>query len=89
MPLFEVKSSIRPMMATLVAHDGTTSNTHISVAKAKMAIMRCCTTVRLAMPYHSLGMFHSSNVTNSTINACVVFLITRLGWKRCSRRLAW
>ena len=29
------------MMATDVAHDGTTSNNHMSVAKAKMAMTRC------------------------------------------------
>ena len=46
MPLSEVKSSIKTIMPTEVAHEATTSKIHISVAKAKMAMMRCWTTVR-------------------------------------------
>ena len=41
MPESLQNSSISPMMATEVAHDGTTSMIHISVANAKMAMIRC------------------------------------------------
>ena len=57
------------MMATLVAHDDTTSSTHIRVAKAKMAMMRCWTTVRPSMPKMSDGAFQSSRVTMATMVA--------------------
>ena len=85
-PLSLVKSNIRPMIATDVAHEGTTSSTHISVAKAKMAMMRCCTMVSPSMPKTDVGRFHNNNVTNSTASASVVFTNTRLGWKRFSWR---
>ena len=74
MPESLVKSSIRPMTATDVAHDDTISIIHISVANAKMAMIRCCTTVRFCMPYHSVGKFHKVNVTANTIS----IFITRL-----------
>ena len=67
MPLSVVNSNISTMIATDVAHDDTTSNIHISVAKAKMAMMRCWMTVRPWMPNHSLGMFHNNKVTISTV----------------------
>ena len=54
------------MMATLVAQEEATSITHIKVAKAKMAMMRCCTTVSPSMPKKSEGAFHSNNVTSRT-----------------------
>ena len=54
------------MMATEVAHEETISRIHISVANAKMAMIRCWMTVRFWMPYHSAGMFHSRRVTNAT-----------------------
>ena len=53
------------MMETLVAHEGTTSIIHISVAKAKMAMMRCCTVFSPSMPNDSLGRFHSTSVINT------------------------
>ena len=46
MPLSVVNNSISTMMATDVAHDETISSTHIRVAKAKMAMIRCWMTVR-------------------------------------------
>ena len=46
MPLSVVNSNISTMMATDVAHDDTISKIHISVAKAKMAMIRCWITVR-------------------------------------------
>ena len=57
------------MMATDVAHEETTSMTHISVAKAKMAIIRCWTVVSPSMPNHVDGRFQSSSVTTATIMA--------------------
>ena len=89
MPESEQNSSISPMMATEVAHDDTTSSIHISVAKAKMAMMRCCTTVRPSMPKTSEGRFHSSSVTNSTKRAWAVFLKAPLGWKRRPILMLW
>ena len=67
------------MMATLVAHDDTTSMIHISVAKAKMAMIRCCTTVSPSMPNISAGAFHNSSVTIATTMASAVFLNPPLG----------
>jgi len=55
------------MTATDVAHEETISSIHINVAKAKMAMMRCWTTVKLSMPNHSCGMFQSSSVTKATM----------------------
>ena len=49
-PLSEVHSNISTMMPNEVAHDETTSITHISVAKAKMAMIRCWITVRPSIP---------------------------------------
>ena len=72
------------MTATDVAHDDTISSIHISVAKAKMAMMRCWTTVRFWMPYHSAGMFQSNKVikaTNSILSIRVV-VASYLRWWR-------
>ena len=80
MPLSEQKSSISTMMATDVAHDETISRIHISVAKAKMAMMRCWTTVRLSMPYHSAGMFQRNSVTNVTSRIFSARLVPSAGW---------
>ena len=79
MPLSLVKSSISPMMATDVAHDGTTSSIHMSVAKAKMAMMRCCTTVSPSMPKAVVGRFQSNNVTNRTTMISAVLTNTLFG----------
>ena len=88
-PLSLVKSNIIPMMATDVAQDGTTSSTHISVAKAKMAMMRCWTMVSPSIPKDDEGRFHNSNVTKSTKMASADFVNTLLGWKRFSWRTLW
>ena len=40
-PLFEVKRSISTMMPNDVAQELTTSKTHMSVANAKIAMIRC------------------------------------------------
>ena len=45
-PLSVQNSNISTMMATEVAHDETISRIHISVANAKMAMIRCWITVR-------------------------------------------
>ena len=74
MPLSDANSSISPMIATDVAHDDTTSIIHIIVAKAKMAIIRCCTVVSPSMPKADVGRFHSNSVTINTKTAWVVFL---------------
>ena len=78
-PESEQNSSISPMMATLVAHDDTTSRIHISVAKAKIAMMRCCTMVSPSMPNMSVGAFHNNKVMIATMTACAVFLNPPLG----------
>ena len=78
-PESEQNSSISPMMATDVAHDDTTSSIHISVAKAKMAMMRCWTTVSPSMPKNSRGAFHKISVIISTNTASAVFLKPPLG----------
>ena len=88
-PLSVQNTSINTMMATDVAHDDTTSITHINVAKAKMAMIRCCTTVSPSMPNQLEGAFHNSSVTMATIMACVVFLKAPLGWKRRPIRILW
>ena len=54
------------MTATDVAHAGTTSSTHANVAKAKMAMIRCCTTVRPSMPKLVDGRFHINSVVRIT-----------------------
>ena len=69
MPLSDVKSSSIPMMATEVAQAGTISKIHISVAKAKMAMMRCWTTFKPSMPNAVLGRFHKTRVTAKTKKA--------------------
>ena len=48
--LFDVVNSNNPITLTDVAHEGIASVIHKMVAKAKMAIMRSCTTVRPSMP---------------------------------------
>ena len=73
------KSSMAPMMATDVAHEGTTSIIHIRVAKAKMAMMRCCTTLSPSMPKAVEGRFHSMSVMTATMTASKVFFITLEG----------
>ena len=74
------------MMATDVAHDETISRIHISVAKAKMAMMRCWMTVRFWMPNHSLGIFHSNSVTMATIAILTNRFSVFDGWYLCSWR---
>ena len=74
--LFDVVSSIVTITAIDVAHDGTTSNIHIKVAKTKIAMMRCCTTVRLLIPKLSVGRFHTISVTASVMSARISFFST-------------
>ena len=69
MPLSDVKRSRPPIMATDVAHEGTISKIHIRVAKAKMAMIRCCTMFRPSMPNALLGRFHNKSVTKATKKA--------------------
>ena len=78
-PLSVQNKSISTMIDTDVAHDDTTDMIHISVAKAKMAMMRCWMTVSPSMPNHSVGAFHNSSVTIATTMACEVFLKAPLG----------
>ena len=68
------------MMAIDVAHEETISRIHIRVAKAKMAITRCWTTVRFSMPNHSVGMFQSRRVTNATITTLMHRVTAFDGW---------
>ena len=94
MPLSVQKSSISTMMPTDVAHEETISSIHIRVAKAKMAMMRCWTTVRFCMPYHSAGMFQSVRVTMATMRILIkrtkafdgwYFRMCRKSWYDCTR----
>ena len=79
MPLSVQKRSISTMMATDVAHEDTISRIHISVAKAKMAMIRCWITVRFWMPYHSAGMFQSTRVTSATSAILMARLVLSSG----------
>ena len=67
------------MTATDVAHAGTTSSTHANVAKAKMAMIRCCTTVSPSMPKHVDGRFHINNVARITTAALMAVLFNYSG----------
>ena len=56
--LSEVVSSRMPTISIEVVQAGTASNTHIRVAKAKMAISRCSMTVSPSTPKKEIGSNH-------------------------------
>ena len=59
-----------------VAHEGTTSVIHISVARIKMAMMRCWMTVRPSMPNTPAGRFQMINVITDRMSAVIMRLFT-------------
>ncbi len=89
MPLSVQNNSISTIMATDVAQEETISRIHISVAKAKMAMIRCWMTVRFWMPYHSAGMFQSTKVTNATRAILMTRFVLSSGWYFRWWRILW
>ena len=85
MPLLDVNSSRATMIKMDVAHEGTTSVIHISVARMKMAMTRCWTTVKSAMPNTLAGKFQITRVTTNRIIAVIRCLFTDERWLRFSR----
>ncbi len=80
MPESEAKNSSIVMMPMDVAQDGTGSRIHIRVAKAKTAMMRCCTTVRPSRPKAPVGSRKSVMVTAATTSRLAVLRLIRRAW---------
>lgn len=59
-----------------VAHAGIHSVSHDSVAKTKIAIMRCCTTVRPSISNTEMGRFQTMAVIATIPNSCHTFFIS-------------
>ena len=70
------------MMDTEVAQAGTSSNTHISVAYTKMAMIRCWTAVRPSMPKDSVGRNQRTRTMMATKMRPRLFFLRREGLNR-------
>ena len=64
------------MMLSEVAHAGIHSVSHERVAKTKIAMMRCCTTVNPSIPKHVVGKFHTMAVTTMITKSSQTFFIS-------------
>ena len=73
-PLFEIVRSIRTIITTDVVQAGIISNIHISAAKAKMAIILCCTTLSPSTPKKSMGTNQRKSVTAITSGRSTKYL---------------
>ena len=70
----DAPNSNTKMMTTEVAHAGMASVSHNITAITKMAMMRCCTTVRPSMPKQSIGRFHTKTVSRAVMRNMSPFL---------------
>jgi hypothetical protein len=64
------------MILSEVAHAGIHSVSHASVAKTKIAMMRCCTTVNPSMPKALVGRFQTMVVTTKMAKSSQTFFIS-------------
>ena len=74
----ETVSSITTMTIRDVVQLGTTSTIHISAAKKKMAIIRCCTAVSPSIPKNDVGTAHKKTVIASTTHRSTMFFTETL-----------
>ena len=70
--------SITTITSREVVQLGMISNIHIKAAKTKMAIMRCCTTVRSAIPKVLTGSAQRRIVMISTIGRSTQYLTEKV-----------
>ena len=75
--LLETVRHITVIMAKEVAHAGIASVSHVSVANTKMAIIRCCTTVRPSISNTLVGRFHTIAVTMMMHTSSISFFISK------------
>jgi hypothetical protein len=73
---FDTVTHMIDMMLSEVAHAGIHSVSHERVAKTKIAMMRCCTTVNPSIPKHVVGKFHTMAVTTMITKSSQTFFIS-------------
>ena len=76
--LLEMVRHIVVMIPREVAHEGTASVSHESVAKTKMAMTRCCITVSPSIPNADVGRFHTIVVTIAITSSSSIFFFEYL-----------
>ena len=74
---FDTVTHIIAIILSEVAHAGMHSVSHDKVAKTKIAMMRCCTTVSPSMPKVLVGRFQTMVVTTKMAKNCQTFFISR------------
>ncbi len=77
-PLLETVRSITTITSREVVQLGMISNIHIRAANTKMAIMRCWTTVRSAIPKVLTGRAHRRIVMISTMGRSTQYLTEKV-----------
>ena len=75
MPLSETVSNASTTTSREVVQFGMISVIHISAAKTKSAMTRCCTTVRPSIPKKPVGTASRKTVTASTSGSSTKYLI--------------
>ena len=73
---FDTVTHMIDMMLSEVAHAGIHSVSHERVAKTKIAMMRCCTTVNPSIPKQVVGKFHTMAVTTMITKSSQTFFIS-------------
>ena len=84
MELSEIVRHMTAIMTSDVAHEGMASKSQESVAKTKIAIIRCCTIVNPEIPKKSVGRFHTIRVATIIARSCHTFLAEKLLLNRFS-----